>query len=145
MDAVFASIRLEASSIVSEGWPTHERVLDELPFGIWVARAPTGEGLYANASFRAILGMGAVSGADIAAAPATYGIFDRQGNPYPAEKLSFSRALATGGPVVVDDLVVHRHDGRKVYLRAFANPMRDGVGEVSHVDSVAHRVGERAQ
>lgn len=80
---------------MNEGWPTRERVLDELPFGILVARAPAGEVLYTNQSFRTILGMEAVSGVEMAAAPATYRIFDRQGNAYPADKLAFSRALAT--------------------------------------------------
>jgi len=44
---------------------TRQRVLDELPFGIWVARAPTGDVLYTNQSFRTIIGMDAVSGGDI--------------------------------------------------------------------------------
>jgi hypothetical protein len=92
------------------GRQTGERVLDELPFGIWVAQAPTGEVLYTNQSFRSIVGMGAVSGADIGAAPAAYGIFDRLGSLYPVENLPFSRALARGEPVIVDDLVIHRGD-----------------------------------
>ena len=110
-----------------------ERALDELPVGIWVARVPTGEVLYTNQSFGRILGMPAVVGVDIAAAPTSYGIFDREGNLYPADKLPFSRALASGEPVVVDDLVIHRGDGSQVYVRAFANPIRDAQGAVSHV------------
>ncbi|MEA2699637.1 MAG: hypothetical protein QOI66_3908, partial [Myxococcales bacterium] len=115
------------------GRQTGERVLDELPLGIWVAKAPTGEVLYSNHSFKVILGMSAVSGVDIAAAPATYGIFDREGNLYPVENLPFSRALASGQPVVVDDLVIQRGDGSRICVRAFANPIRDRQGTVSHV------------
>ncbi|HEX3694073.1 MAG TPA: ATP-binding protein [Polyangia bacterium] len=115
------------------GRQTGERVLDEIPFGIWVAKAPTGEVLYANQSFQSIMGMAAVKGAGIAAAPAAYGIFDRQGNLYPVEKLPFSRALTSGAPVMVDDLVIHRGDGRRICVRAFANPIRDDQGAVSHV------------
>jgi signal transduction histidine kinase len=109
------------------------RVFDEFPLGILVARAPTGEALCTNRSFRTIMGMAAVSGADVGVATATDGIFDRQGNSYPVEKLPFSRALAHGGPVVVDDLVIHRRDGSRVCLRAFANPVRDGKGVISRV------------
>ena len=115
------------------GRQTGERVLDELPFGIWVAKAPTGEVLYANQSFQAIMGMSAVNGVDIVAAPATYGIFDREGKLYPVENLPFSRAVAGGKPVVVDDLVIHRSDGGRICVRAFANPIRDAKGMVSHV------------
>ncbi|HEY2899562.1 MAG TPA: ATP-binding protein [Polyangia bacterium] len=115
------------------GRQTGERVLDEIPFGIWVAKAPTGEVLYANQSFQTIMGMASVDGADIAAAPATYGIFDRQGNLYRVENLPFSRALAVGAPVMVDDIVIHRGDGTRICVRAFANPIRDSKGAVSHV------------
>jgi PAS domain S-box-containing protein len=108
-------------------------VLDEFPLGIWVARAPTGEVLYTNRSFKTIMGMEAVSGADITSAPAAYGIFDRRGNPYLVEDLPFSQALVRGKAVVVDDLVIHRRDGNRVCLRAFANPVRDAQGVVSHV------------
>jgi two-component system, cell cycle sensor histidine kinase and response regulator CckA len=102
-------------------------VVAYLPVGLWVARAPGGEVVYANRAFREILGMEAVSGVDIEGAPATYGIFDRQGRPYPVDRLPFSRALQTGRAVQVDDLVIHRADQRRVYLRAFATPMRAGT------------------
>ncbi len=94
-------------------------VVAYLPVGLWVARAPSGEVVYANRAFREILGMEAVSGVDIEGAPATYGIFDRQGRPYPVDRLPFSRALQTGRAVQVDDLVIHRADQRRVYVRAY--------------------------
>jgi PAS domain S-box-containing protein len=115
------------------GRQTGERVLDEIPFGVWVARAPSGEVIYTNQAFRRIMGMEAVAGVDIAGAPATYGIYDRQGQSYPVEGLPFSRALQRGEPVVVDDLVIHRGDGGRTWVRAFANPVRDPAGVVSHV------------
>ena len=77
--------------------------------------------------------MEAVAGADIAAAPGIYGIYDRQGHLYLTDALPFSRALASGGPVVVDDLVIHRRDGGTAWVRAFANPLRDVHGAISHV------------
>jgi len=124
---------LRSSRMQDYGRQTGERVLDEIPFGVWVARAPTGEAIYSNEAFRRIMGMEAVDGVDIAGAPAAYGIFDRQGQPYPVEGLPFSRALQTGASVVVDDLVIHRRDGGRTWVRAFANPVRDQHGIVSHV------------
>jgi two-component system cell cycle sensor histidine kinase/response regulator CckA len=120
--------------IVTEyGRQTGERVLDELPVGIWVGRASTGEVLYTNAAFRTIVGAEARAGDNIAAVPAAYGLHDRAGNAYSVERLAFSRAAARGEPVVVDDLVIHRRDGSRAWLRAFANPVRDERGAVSHV------------
>ena len=108
------------------------RALDELPLGVLVARAPTGETVYTNQSFRTMMGMEAASEVEAAAA-AVYEVFDRQGNPYPVENLPFGRALVRGEPLVVDDMVIHRGDGSRVCVRAFANPVRDEKGVVSHV------------
>jgi two-component system NtrC family sensor kinase len=106
-----------------------ETILDELPFGICVRRAPTGEVLSANRAFRAFM---ADEGA--ASEGRTQPLFrDRTGQPYPVERLPFGRALALGTPVTADDLVIHRPDGTRVYLRAFAKPVRDHQGLVSHV------------
>jgi PAS domain S-box-containing protein len=118
---------------VDYGRQTASQVLDELPIGVWVARAPSGEVLYSNRAFRKIVGIDGVPGIDIQGAPAAYGIFDREGRPYPAGKLAFSRAVEGGEPVVVDDIVIHRRDGDHVWVRAFANPIRNAAGVVTHV------------
>src|SRR5262245_31038364 len=94
-------------------------ILDALPLGVWVATAPEGRVRYVTRAFREILGMDAVDESRIGDAPATYGIFDRAGKPYPVERLPFSQALATGGPVSVDDMVLHRPDGSRWNIRAF--------------------------
>src|SRR4051794_14600096 len=108
-------------------------VADELPVGVWVARAPTGEFLYANRRFNDIMGMGARD--DVAAGEyaAPYGIYDRAGNPYPEHRMPFVQALAAGTTVVVDDIVIHRTDGAKVNIRAFARPVTGAGGAISHV------------
>jgi PAS domain S-box-containing protein len=110
------------------GW-----ILDRLPVGLWVAEAPSGRVTYANPEFRAILGMDAVPDSTIADASATYGIFDRMGSPYPVDKLPFSRVVSTAQPTMVDDIVIHRIDGPKVNVRAFAYPKFDNDGKLTHV------------
>ena len=97
-------------------------VIDDLPLGLCVAR-PSGEPVYANRAFLRILGLDRVPDGDLKTAQAVYGIFDRQGRPYPVEKLPIPLVLAQRRPVVVDDIVVHRSDGQKVYLRAFGAPL----------------------
>lgn len=108
-------------------------MLDDLPLGVWVARAPEGSAVYANRAFREILGMEAVSSSVIGDVPVTYRVHDTAGNRYPVERLPFSRALATGERVVVDDMVIHRHDGTNVPVRAFGHPVKNADGVVTHV------------
>ena len=108
-------------------------VADELPVGVWVARVPNGEFLYANREFQEIMGMAAR--ADVAAGEyaAPYGICDREGNPYPEQRMPFVQALIAGTTVVVDDIVIHRSDGGRVNIRASARPVRDATGAMRHI------------
>ena len=108
-------------------------ILEALPIGVWVAKAPDGQVAYANPEFRRILGVDADERSRIGDAPATYGIFDLEGRPYPVERLPFSRVLASRQAVSADDLVIHRHDGRRVNVRAFAYPLLDHDGSINYV------------
>jgi PAS domain S-box-containing protein len=107
-------------------------ILDGLSVGIWVGNVPAGNAAYANAAFERILGMPSVPSSQIDDVPDTYGIFDRAGQAYPVEKLPFSRVVATGQAVVVDDIVAKRPSG-DVYIRAFGSPIRDAGGTLTHV------------
>ncbi len=108
-------------------------LLDKLPFGIWVGCAPDGRVVYANDAFREIVGIDAVTDSVIEDVPVTYAVFDRGGRPYPVEKLPFPRALAQRERVMVDDIVVHRPDGRRVHVRSFGEPIFDESGAITHV------------
>lgn len=108
-------------------------ILDTLPVGLWVARVPDGEVAYANPEFQRILGVEAAPGVQIEGAPAAYGIFTREGRPYPVEKLPFSLVAKSGRPATVDDIVIRRPDGRHVHIRAFGYPAFDAAGRLTHV------------
>jgi two-component system cell cycle sensor histidine kinase/response regulator CckA len=108
-------------------------ILDGLPVGVWVGAVPDGRVAYINPAFRVILGMDAVDASVIGDVPTTYGVFDRAGRPYPVDRLPFSLALASGGPVSMDDIVLHRPDGTRRNVRAFAHPCRDAAGSITHV------------
>jgi PAS domain S-box-containing protein len=108
-------------------------ILDGLPVGVWVAQAPDGAVAYVNHAFQSIMGVGAVEASRIGDAPATYGIFDRNGNLYPVERLPFSRVLTSGGPVEADDLVIHRSDGERANVRAFGIPVQGDGRAITHV------------
>ena len=108
-------------------------VADDLPVGVWVARAPNGEFLYANSAFAEIMGMGARNDVSRGEYAGPYGICTRAGEPYPEDKMPFVRALHERRTVIVDDIVIHRHDGGKVSVRAQAKPVFDAAGEITHV------------
>jgi two-component system, cell cycle sensor histidine kinase and response regulator CckA len=108
-------------------------IADALPVGIWVAKAPGGELVYANAMFAEIMGQAALS--DVTAGEYTqpYGIYGKDGQLYPEEKLPFPRVLAEKRPVVIDDIVIHRRDGSRVHIRAQARPVLDESGAVIRI------------
>jgi two-component system, cell cycle sensor histidine kinase and response regulator CckA len=108
-------------------------VFDELPSGVWVAVAPSGELTYANRLCDSILGRPSRSDVRAGSYAAHYDLRDRSGRPYTEDDLPFARALRECGPVVVDDLVVVRPDGTSSHLRVHARPLRDLAGAISHV------------
>jgi signal transduction histidine kinase/CheY-like chemotaxis protein len=129
-------------------------IADGLPCGVWVATAPDGHFVYSNRAFEQIMGMGPVSDVGVGEYSQPYGIYTREGQLYPEDKLPFVRALLARETVVVDDLVIQRRDGRRVYVRAFAKPMFDGPERITHVaiaffditrEAEAHEAREKAQ
>ena len=68
-------------------------ILEELPIGVWVARAPGGEFVYANRAFGGILGMGARDDVRVGGYAPVYHIEDRAGRPFPEDRLPFVQAL----------------------------------------------------
>jgi PAS domain S-box-containing protein len=108
-------------------------IADDLPCGVWVAAAPDGGFVYANRAFEEIMGMGPVPDVGVGGYTHPYGIYGRDGALYPEHRLPFVRALQERATVVVDDLVIHRRDGRHVYVRAFGKPVFDEAGAMVHV------------
>ena len=106
---------------------------EDLPVGIWVARAPGGEEVYANRTFAQIMGTGLVE-AKVGGYAMPYGIYLRDGGPYPEDRLPFVRALREKSVVVADDITIRRPDGSHVDVRAFGRPVFDPAGDViTHV------------
>jgi signal transduction histidine kinase/CheY-like chemotaxis protein len=108
-------------------------IADGLPCGVWVATAPEGRFVYSNQAFEEIMGMGPVPEVGVGEYTQPYGIYGRDGALYPEERLPFVRALQQRTTVVVDDLVIHRRDGRRVHVRAVGKPMTDDSGTITHI------------
>jgi hypothetical protein len=67
---------------------------EDLPVGIWVARVPGGEVVFANRTFTDILGINARYDARSGGYVEPYNVYTRDGAPYPERKMPFVRALA---------------------------------------------------
>ncbi len=106
---------------------------DELPVAIWLGEVPSGAVVYTNRAFREVLGIEPPEGAARNAFVEPYGVHTTDGRPYPEDAMPFERVLAARAQVVVDDLVIHRRDGRRVHLRVFAKPLFDEHGTMTHV------------
>lgn len=98
-----------------------------------MGRVPSGEVVYTNAAFREVLGIEPPEGAVRGAFVEPYGVHTSSGAPYPEDRMPFEQCIAARKTVVVDDLVIHRHDGRRVSLRVFAKPIFDADGVMTHV------------
>jgi len=108
-------------------------VADELPVGVWVARVPGGEFVYANRRFVEIMGTGARDDVGVGEYAKPYGICTRSGEPYPEERMPLVQAMRARATVVVDDIVIHRPDGGRRFIRAQARPVFDAANEMTHV------------
>jgi two-component system, cell cycle sensor histidine kinase and response regulator CckA len=108
-------------------------ILEGLPVGVWVARAPSGELVYANRVFAAIMGIAARQDVRAGEYTPAYSLQDHEGWPYPEERLPFVQALRRRETVVVDDIVIARGDGTRVFVRAFGKPLFDAAGAVEQV------------
>ena len=108
------------------------RFADALPVAIWVGRAPSGECVYVNREFERILGL-APPDASRGNYVGPYGVHLPSGEVYPEDRMPYERVMAARGPVTVEDLVVHKHDGARTYLRVFASPLFDDAGEIAYV------------
>jgi two-component system cell cycle sensor histidine kinase/response regulator CckA len=106
---------------------------EDLPIGIWVARAPSGVEVYANRTFADIMGTHAKKDVAVGGYSEPYGILTRDGKPYPEDRLPFVRALVEKKVVVVDDITIRRPDNTCVDIRATARPVMGGDGDITHV------------
>jgi two-component system cell cycle sensor histidine kinase/response regulator CckA len=127
-----------------------DTIAGELPVAIWMGRVPTGEVVYTNRAFREVLGIEPPEGAARGAFVEPYGVHLPDGSKYPEHEMPFERAIAARTTVVIDDIVIHRRDGGRVYLRVFAKPIFDANGEMTHVleaftDITREVVAERAR
>src|SRR4051812_35943587 len=106
---------------------------DALPVAVWVGRAPSGECVYVNRKFEEILGITPPEGALRGNYVGPYGVHTTTGEAYPEDQMPYERVVRARAAVVIEDLVIHRHDGGRTHLRVFASPLFDERGELAYV------------
>ncbi len=127
---------LKARSLSGEVPSDHDiihAVPDDLPVGLWVARAPGGEFVYANQKFAEIMGQAGRDDAAVGGYNEPYGILTRDGRPYPEHRMPFVRALQERQVVLADDIMIRRPDRSLVYVRAYGRPVMNADGVITHV------------
>lgn len=107
-----------------------QALITHLPTGIFFVQGPTGHPLLVNARARQLLGQREDYAAGIAHLPKVYRLHRPDGSEYPAEELPVARALKQGVSSMTSDIVVHRPDGRKIPLIAWAAPVNIGGGPI---------------
>jgi two-component system cell cycle sensor histidine kinase/response regulator CckA len=120
---------------------------EDLPVGIWVARVPDGELVYANRTCTEIMGITARYDARLGGFAEPHNLYTRDGAPYPHGKMPFVRALTERRVVIADDLMVRRSDGRQLDVRAIARPVGNPMTHVvvTFLDVSREVAAERAR
>jgi signal transduction histidine kinase len=120
---------------------------EELPVGLWIARAPGGEVVYANRTFTEIMGINARYDARTGGYVEPYNVYTRDGAVYPERKMPFVRALTERRVVIADDITIRRSDGRQLDVRAVAWPVGNPITHVivTFLDVSREVAAERAR
>lgn len=105
-------------------------LLTNLSSGVFMVEAPSGRPLIANPMAEKLLGVGVLPEASRHNLSEVYKAH-RPGStePYPVEEMPIIKAMK-GESSSVDDMIVERPDGSKVWLEIFGVPIRNEKGEV---------------
>ena len=104
--------------------------MDNLPVGVFVAKAPSGEPFMINRKGKEILGRGVEPGINSANYALVYQAIKEDGTLYPNEELPLNITLREAKAAQKDDVIIQRPDGYKVALRITSAPIRDIDGYV---------------
>jgi signal transduction histidine kinase len=115
----------EEDSLVAQ-WKT---VLQQMPAGVILARAPDGKLIFGNDAAEAIWRQPVATSASIGAYGHWRG-FHPDGRPYLAEEWPLARTLRTGEPVTGEEVEIVRGDGTRAVLNVSSSPIRDQGGAV---------------
>lgn len=105
-------------------------LVDTLPMGVFLVRAPDGEPIMMNDIGIKLAGRGVQRGITSDDYIAAYDVVYADGRPYPKDQLPIYIALHEGRQVINEELCIRHPDGTIVPLRATAAPVHDAEGHV---------------
>lgn len=106
-----------------------ELVLQQLPAGVLIAEAPSGNLLFANARAGHILRHPLPLNGSVQAG--TLQGFHDDGTPYAPDEWPLVRSLKTGEVVTSEEMAVVRGDGARIVLSSNSAPIRDASGKIT--------------
>ncbi|GCE07165.1 PAS domain-containing sensor histidine kinase [Dictyobacter aurantiacus] len=110
-------------------WAHLRAVLDQMPSGVIIAEAPTGQLLMGNKQMEQLLRHPFLASASIKDYEKYQG-FHTDGRPYQAEEWPMARSLRTGEVVSAEEIVYQRGDGTRGLIQVSSAPVRDEQGEI---------------
>jgi PAS domain S-box-containing protein len=134
--------RRRAADALTESEERLRAVLEQMPVGVAVAAAPSGELLFHNARAIEIIGHPLLESSGHAGY-ARYGALHEDLTPYAPEEYPIARAVLRGETVEREHMLYRRGDGRPTRLEVSAAPIRDASGAVVLAVSTFEDVSER--
>ncbi|MBP9700224.1 PAS domain S-box protein [Candidatus Woesebacteria bacterium] len=104
-----------------------EAIVEQLPVGVIICNA---DGKYTNVNKQVerILGIPVPLGSRAGMTPLVRGEFN--GRPISSQHSQLYRVLSSGKPIIDEDFMIERDDGRKVFVRASAAPIHNRKGKI---------------
>ncbi len=106
-----------------------QAILQQLPSGVIIAEAPSGRLVQASRQVELIWRRPTVFSSDVEGYSADEG-FHPDGRRYAPAEWPLARAMATGEPVLGEEIRILRGDGTTGWISANAAPLRDASGDV---------------
>ncbi len=109
---------------------TLKTLIDSLPVGVFVGRAPGGQPIMINEIGIQILGRDLSPSIDKTNYSEFYKLAKEDGSPYPSDELPLSITLATRKGAMKNNVMIARDDGTKTYLRIMSAPIIHSDGSM---------------
>jgi signal transduction histidine kinase len=120
----------EKTEAIGEQKELLDTLINDLPIGVFVAKAPDGDVQLINKVGIDLLGKGVEPHANKENYSEIYQTYKPDGAIYPNAELPLSIALSTGETALKEDVVVQKKNGEKVELRVRASPVKNSHNKV---------------
>jgi signal transduction histidine kinase len=107
-----------------------QSLIDNLPVGVFIAKAPSGRPLFTNKRAAEILGRGIDPNAGKEKYTTVYKTYKENGDPYSPDQLPMAVAIREKKQVVNRDVFIHKPDGTKLCIKTTITPVFNKFGDM---------------